>query len=155
MEELKQRFALGHPKFGAWKSEVDSAIIRFASLGAKNYSFRTHTKEFIKCRGITRTCKAVEKELNHKEMHAMVKALLHPDIEERRREILCTSFRMNVDRRDLSIENRLVTKRYNNFSFNKRVIDFSDNEYLTTRPFGCRHLRFSDVPPANDMRSNK
>ena len=145
IEALKRKFHLGDVKYGAFKSETKEPIVRFASLGAKNYSYQTKDgKEIVKCRGISLNCESTQNELDHNKMYDMVCALADPE-KEHPQEIFCDSFKMHCDRQDMSIENRIVRKRYGNDGFDKRIINFDDVDNLITYPYGCKNLSFNDI----------
>jgi DNA polymerase elongation subunit (family B) len=138
---FRRVFDLGNPAYGLYKEETKGRILRFSSLGCKNYSFVTNAnEECVKVRGFTLSNAQALETLNPSSMKDMVDSFLQNETIR----VETKQSKLQLDRRQCSIINVIQKKSYSNSTFDKRYIPCHDDVNGTSIPYGCRHMEFLD-----------
>ena len=142
LEDIKTAFNMDSLAYGAYKFETRTPIVRFATLGAKNYAFLTAGGESeVKVRGFVLSNAAAAALINLDSMWDMLEKFARQELDTVRAE----HFTMRIDRKQQTIKNATMVKQYANNVFDKRYIVSSGDATLTTAPFGARHYNYDDV----------
>jgi DNA polymerase elongation subunit (family B) len=140
-DDFCRMFDLGNPAYGLYKEETKGRIMQFASLGCKNYSFVTNAdEECVKVRGFTLSNAQALETLNPPAMKGMVESFLKDETIR----VETKQSKLQLDRRQCSINNVIQKKSYSNSTFDKRYIPYQEDLNATSIPYGCRHMQFSD-----------
>ena len=104
-----------------------------------------NSEEICKIRGFNLTSQGAQNVLNHETMRDFI---LDWTQKGQKRSIDSKHFQMKVNRREVTVKNTTVTKTYRNDTFNKRVFldNSKHNRFLSTVPYGTKHLKFADIP---------
>ena len=148
---MRERFQLGSPAYGAWKEETSTPIASFVSLGPKNYSATTRGRDeepkiaketMVKARGFTLSNANAKQALNHEAMRTMLLDFL----KDKTREVTIKSWRPKYHRDDQKLVSTIITKKYTNRTFDKRMV-FPDRcgRYVASVPFGAKSLEYTDT----------
>ena len=143
LDPISEAFNMGSKAYGAYKFETDSRIVRFATLGAKNYAYMTASgKIVVKVRGFVLTNKEAARAVNLDSMWDMLTKFARGE----RETVSATHFSMRIDRKRQEVRNTSVTKQYSNSVFDKRfIVDPDEDECLSTAPFGIKSFDYADV----------
>ena len=148
---VRERFRINSSAYGAWKEETSTPIASFVSLGPKNYSLITRGRDeapkiaketVVKARGFTLRNAVAKEALNHKTMRTMLLDFL----KNKTREVTIKSWRPKYDRNDQKLVSTVITKKYTNRTYDKRMV-FPDRcgKYVATVPFGAKSLKYTDT----------
>ena len=144
-KQLEKQFSMGSKAYNAYKYETSAPIKSFVTLGAKNYSYVTHSGETsVKVRGFTLESKTAKGDINHEVMKDLLDKFVHKQIES----TYTNTFRMKIDRKTQTVKNSTIKKKYSNNVFDKRNViapETKNNSTYLTLPFGLVHEDFADI----------
>jgi len=132
------RFSVGSPAYGYYKRETEGKVVSFASLGCKNYAYKTDAGEScVKIRGFQLQNEVASKMLSPETVKDMTQSLLRRE----RKKVRTEHFQIKADKKKGEVRNFYYDKFYANDTFNKRYLNEA-LDFGTSAPYGAKHYNW-------------